>query len=114
MIPVLAEIKGMSLLEPIAMPGDSTKKSNLPYPIKDRQGDFVTDDHKNSFLLDDPSHIQKNVEYDPETDRYIVTETLDGRDVKPPTYLTFDEYRQYEREQAQKEYWDERAKSISL
>lgn len=96
------------------VPQDSTKKGNLPYPIKDRQNDFLTDDDDNPFLLDDPKQIQKSVEYDPETDRYILTETMDGRDVKPPTYLTFEEYLEHQRKEQQQEYWKERAESISL
>lgn len=99
-----------------ATPQDSIKKNkgDLPYPIKDRQGDFVTDDDDNPFLLDDPESVEKSVEYDPETDRYILTETMDGRDVKPPTYLTFDEYLDYQKEQTQQDYWKERAESITL
>lgn len=115
LLPTLAKINGFPGFEMPVLPDDSLKKkSDLPYPLKDRQGDFVTDENKNTFLLDDPSLIKKNVEYDPETDRYIITETIDGRNVRPPAYLTFDEYRKYERERAQREYWDERAKSISL
>jgi len=116
LLPTLAEIKGeLPGFEIPFLPQDTIKKkSELPYPVEDREGDFVTDENKNPFLLDDPSQIKKTVEYDPETDRYIITETLDGRNIKPPTYMTFDEYRQYEREQAQQEYWQERAKSITL
>lgn len=97
------------------LPQDSIKKNNqLPYPIKDRDGDFVTGQDDNPFLLDDPSQIKKEVEYDPENNRYILTETLDGHDVRPPTYLTFEEYLDYQKEEAQKQYWKERAESITL
>lgn len=108
---------------------DSTQKSNaeeppiedgnnppvdLQYPIQDRQGDHVTDDDDNPFLLNDPKSVVKEVEYDPETDQYIITEKMDGRDIKPPVYMTFNEYRDYERRESQRKYWNERANSISL
>ncbi len=99
------------------LPDDTIKKTqvdDLPYPIKDRDGNFVTEENDNPFLLNDPTQIERQVEYDPETERYVITETLDGRNVKPPTYMSFDEYLQYEREQSQKEYWKERSESISL
>src|SRR5579871_6346969 len=50
----------------------------LKYPVSDRQGDFVTDPVKNPFYLPDPSNIVKDVEYDPTTGKYIVTETVGG------------------------------------
>ncbi|GIV34898.1 MAG: hypothetical protein KatS3mg031_2433 [Chitinophagales bacterium] len=95
---------------------DTLKKADtgLPFPLKDRQGDFLTDDQQSPFLLNDPSLIKKEVTYDPETDRYIITETIDGRNVRPPTYMTFKEYLAYEREQSKRQYWKERAQSITL
>ncbi len=96
------------------MDGDSGKL-DLKYPIKDREGDFVTDDDDdNPFDLDDPGIIEKNVEYDLETGQYIITEQIDGRDIKPPVYMTFEEYLEYQSRTNRQEYWRERAKAITL
>ncbi len=84
-------------------PGDGdSNKTDLVYPIEDRQGDHLTDTDDNPFSLKDPGVVQKSVEYDPETDRFIITETLDGRPVRPPQYMTFDEYLNYESEQSKR------------
>ena len=42
-------------------------------PIKDRYGDFVTDDYYNPFDML-PSIIEQEVEYDFETGQYVVLE----------------------------------------
>ena len=62
-------------------------------PLEDRLGDFVTDPNNNPFDLQDPGIINQNVDYDPETGQYIITETIgeDGGFFRPPTYMTFEE-----------------------
>lgn len=96
-------------------PGSGGSDSlDLVYPIEDRQGDHLTSDEENPFVLDDPSSIEKTVEYDPETNRFIITETLDGRPVRPPTYMTYDEYLEYESTESRRDYYNERLESISL
>ncbi|CAN5440362.1 cell surface protein SprA [soil metagenome] len=94
--------------------GDTAKPVNLPYPLEDRQGDHVTGGGNNPFLLNDPAAIEKNVEYDVETDRFIITETVNGTAVRPPVYMTFEEYLEYEEQQARREYYRERVNSITL
>lgn len=94
--------------------GGDSNKTDLVYPIEDRQGDHLTDGDDNPFNLNDPGVVQKSVEYDPETDRFIITETVDGRPVRPPSYMTFDEYLAYESEQSKRQYYQERLESISL
>ncbi len=96
-------------------PGDTSKpKVDLVYPIDDREGDHLTGNNGNPFLLNDPSAIEKNVEYDVETDRFIITETVNGIAVRPPVYMTSDEYIKYEEEQTRREYYRERVNSIQL
>lgn len=101
-------------IAPAANPGDTSKPIDLVYPIDDRQGDHLTGNNPNPFLLDDPAAIEKNVEYDAETDRFIITETVNGIAVRPPVYMTFEEYLKYEEEQTRREYYRERVNSIQL
>jgi len=75
-------------------------------PLNDRQGDFLTTPSTNPFDLNDPASIDQNVEYDPETNSYIVTETIGDGFFRSPTYLTFDEYLDYRQKQDQQRYFD--------
>lgn len=74
-------------------------------PVQDRQGDFITDPNPNPFDLKDPASIERNVEFDPETGQYIVTEKIGPFDFRPPTYLTFEEYLEYRQKQEEENYF---------
>ncbi len=74
-------------------------------PLKDRTGDFISEPPTNPFDLKDPGSIERTVEYDPETGRYIVTERIGEFNFRPPTYLTFDEYLEYRKKQEENSYF---------
>ena len=50
-----------SLLVFVAKAQDSTS-NDLPYPIEDRTGDFLTDPSNNPFDFDDPDAIEQHVD----------------------------------------------------
>lgn len=74
--------------------------------IDERFGDFVTEGTDNPFDLDDPSIIEKNIEYDPETGNYIITEQIGDFNFRPPTFLTFDEYFDLRQKQEERAYFN--------
>lgn len=76
-------------------------------PLEDRYGDFLNDQGRNPFDLADPQAIEQNVEYDPETGQYIITETIGGDFYRPPTYMTFQEYLDYQSEQQERDYFNQ-------
>ncbi|RMG76670.1 MAG: cell surface protein SprA [Bacteroidetes bacterium] len=80
-------------------------------PLNDRYDDFLNNPTQNPFDLNDPGIINKNVEYDPVTGQYIITETIgeDGGYFRPPTYMTFEEYMEYQARQQEREYFRELA-----
>src|SRR5690349_16034960 len=61
---------------------------NLHYPIYDRMTDFLTTPNENSFDLQDPSLINKSVDYDPESGEYILNETIGDDFYRNPTYMS--------------------------
>jgi cell surface protein SprA len=86
----------------------------LKYPMKDRQGDFITDKKKDPFYLPDPANVKKDVEYDPTTGKYVVTEKVGDVNIKEPLYLTYDEYLKYTEKQDRDEYFKSRSNAITL
>ncbi len=96
---------------PRVVPPDSNK---LKYPIKDREGNFVTDQPDNPFYLKDPPAIEQNVEYDPGTGMYVVTEKVAGSNVRPPMYMTYEEYLAYTEKKEREDYIRERQQAVNL
>jgi len=94
----------------LTLPSDS---NDLIYPFEDQQYDFLTDEQDNPFSLNNPDIIEQNVEYDPETNSYIVTETIDGDDYREPSYMSFEEFMEYQQQQMIQDYWNVKSNSNS-
>ncbi|MCU0345932.1 MAG: cell surface protein SprA, partial [Saprospiraceae bacterium] len=73
-------------------------------PIEDRTGDFLTSPN-NPFDLKDPAAVVQTVEYDPITNQYIITERIGDDYYRPPTYLSFDEYMEYQTKKQEQDYF---------
>ncbi|MEM6771945.1 MAG: cell surface protein SprA, partial [Bacteroidota bacterium] len=56
-----------------------------------------------------PAAVVQTVEYDPETNRYIIREKMGRFDFRPPTYLTREEYFKWRDQQDQKKYFNQLA-----
>ena len=96
-----------ALLDMSSLSNDSIPADSLLFPIDERENDFMTGGSQNNpFDFDDPSSIEQNAEYDPETNTYIITETYgDGQDYRPPTYMTFEEFWKTKQQQMEQGYW---------
>jgi len=55
-----------------------------------------------------PSIIEEQVEYDPETNQYIITQTLGNSFYSNPKYLTLEEYLDYQLDQSKMDFWDQK------
>lgn len=93
----------------VKLPGDT----DLPYQPKDRFGDYTGADD-NPLYLNDPSNIQRRIEYDPETGQYIITERIGNIDYRNPSYMTFDEFQKYMAQKSEQNYWKQRVSSESF
>lgn len=90
------------------------KSKTLPIPVisaedtlKPRYNDFMNDTLKNPFDLNDPPAIQKNVEYDPVTGTYLITEKIGNDYFRAPTYMTLNEYLKWKETQQRQEYFQQ-------
>ena len=93
----------------------SAQSDSIPkYPIEERKDDFLNNESENPFDLKDPDVIEKDVVYDPETDSYIITEKINGVNVKAPTYMTFEEYIDYTTSREMDDYWKQKSDAKNL
>ncbi|MBK9016665.1 MAG: cell surface protein SprA [Saprospiraceae bacterium] len=76
-------------------------------PIEDRTGDFLTTPSSNPFDLKDPKDVQQTVEYDPISGQYIITERIGDDYYRPPTYMTYEEFMDYQAKKQEQDYFKE-------
>lgn len=75
-------------------------------PLQDRYDDFLQSGGTNPIDLKDPKAVEQQVEYDPTTDMYMITEKIGDEFYRAPTYMTFDEYVRWRDQKQQNEYFD--------
>jgi cell surface protein SprA len=90
---------------PIPLSFETTLTDTIP--LSDRKEDFISNPQQNPFDLKDPAAIQQTVEYDPETGQYIITERIGDDYFRPPTYMTFEEFMDYQTKKQEKDYFNE-------
>ncbi len=75
-------------------------------PLNERYDDFINSGSGNPIDLNDPKAIERQVDYDPSTNMYIITERIGEDFYRAPTYMTFEEYVRFRDEQQQRDYFD--------
>lgn len=87
--------------------GDSDS-INLVYPYEDNSVSPFNSG-ESPINLGDPSNINQEVQYDPVTGNYyIVSKIGDTLDYRPINYMTFEEYLDYDLDQALSKYWKDK------
>ena len=76
-------------------------------PPQPRYGDYIHDKTQNPFDLKDPNAVEQNVDFDPVTGQYIISEKIGDDYFRPPTYMTFEEYMEYTRKEEERRYFDQ-------
>jgi len=92
--------------------GDSI---DLPYPFR-ADPDVVSSDvgETSPLFLSNPSNIESDIVYDPETNSYVFSEKVGQFNYRPSRVMSFDEYRTYEMARSKKQYWDQRRAGDNL
>lgn len=98
--PSVAVVNNGLTLQNAAAPRDTNP------PFQERFDDFLNGANTNPIDLQDPKAIDKEVEYDPSTNMYIITERIGDDFYRAPTYMTFEEYVRYRDNKQQQEYFD--------
>jgi cell surface protein SprA len=89
------------------------QKDSLRFPISDRRGDPLSNQSNNPFDLQDSKLIKRNIEYDPKTRQYYITEKIGNHYYRTPTYLTFEEFWRLESQKAEADYFKKRAAALT-
>ncbi len=87
------------------IPAVDSPDVDLIYPIGDGSNDPYGNGGSN-IDFKDPLNVNRKVVYDPKSGKYVFQSSL-GEDgtYRDPYYMDFDEYREYEFQQAMKDYW---------
>ena len=82
----------------------------LPFAAP-RQDDYLLymPEDTGGFYLRPPSNLSTEIEYDPESNQYYFRNKIGKLDYRNPTYMTFDEYQQFDLDRSIKQYWRERS-----
>ena len=91
-----------------------TDTSRLKYPIQDRNTDFLLTQPSTNVDLKDPKIVDKKVEYDPKTGKFVVYEKIGNNYYKTPTYMTYDEFLEYSSRESEQNYFQQRSRAIDL
>lgn len=86
----------------------------LPYPFEDQSGlDPFYFDNNSNLSMNDPSNIKTTVTYDPDSNIYVLTQTMGGIQYRPPMYMTMEEYVYYDLQKSVDDYWKQRVQAES-
>lgn len=95
-------------------PAQKIDSPKLVFPIFDHSGDPLLDRNPSSIDLNDPSNVNKSVEYDPTENRYYLSEKVGDQFYRNPTYMTLDEYLKYQGQKDEQSYWKRRMDAVTL
>jgi len=87
--------------------------SSLPYPFPEEPGfPFPNSNMTSPLYLTSPSNMENDVEFDPETGNYIFYQKIGDKKIYPPVrVMSFDEYRNFDIDNAIRKYWQMKARS---
>ncbi len=98
---------------------DTSSTSNdtisLPYPFPKTEGyPFPNSNLTSPLYLGNPSNMENEVEYDPETGNYIFYQKIGGKRIYPPArVMSFDEYRNFDIDKSIQKYWRLKAQNAT-
>lgn len=75
------------------------------FPFEDAYDPLQDDDRK--LYGAKPTGVETEFEYDPESGNYDYQQKFGNINYRPPSYLSFDEYQQYEAKKSMNDYWKE-------
>jgi cell surface protein SprA len=88
--------------------------AGLPYPIRDRRGDFLSAGRTSTYDFKNPSNLKDSVVYDAKNRRYVIYEKIGNKYYRSPVTYTYDEFWAMRGRQAEVAYFQKRANTLSI
>lgn len=83
--------------------GAMGQEDTLLFPFNDTYDPLEQDDRK--LYGQPPSGVETEFEYDPESGNFYYQQKYGELNYRPPSYMSFDEYSDYEKKKSMSEYW---------
>jgi cell surface protein SprA len=109
----VSPVEFVTNLDKVILPLD-TPPPDLPYPFPDNTGEAPLYYPDKGLMLESPSNIKTEVDYDPTLNQYNVTQKMGELDYRPPTYMDSQEYIDYQFDKSVKGYWRQRTGAESI
>lgn len=107
-------VSTLFLNPPDTTENDTTQNVQLRYPFTgDNDLLYFGNRNRSNLFLNDPSNLQQNIEFDPKTNQYIITNKMGDLNYRPPQKLDLEEFRKFEEEESLEDYWQERSNAQS-
>ena len=103
----LAKSSAFSLVLPVDSP-----EIDLVYPFDDETD--PSNPTNGGLYLNNPSNVKSGFEYDPETGTYNYYQKIGDRNFRNPTYMTFDEYLEYDSKKSLQDYWKQKTDADAM
>ncbi len=94
------------------LPVDSPEV-NLPFQFNDNSLENPLYNNDGGLKLNDPANIKTDIDYDPATNQYSVTQKMGDLDYRPPTYMDEDDFMDYQFNKSVKDYWKQKVHTES-
>jgi cell surface protein SprA len=89
---------------------DTSRKSILK--LEDNSGNPWEPKNQSPLFLKNPSNIKSSVVYNPDKNEYIIYQKVGAFDYRTPVFMSPEEYRKYEYNNAMREYWQSRISGV--
>ncbi len=96
------------LFEKSNPPDTNPPDTTLPYPFQDNSGNPYDVPQDGGLYLNTPSNITPELIYNPETNEYELINKAGTLDYRSPSYMSFEEYQQYDMDRMMQDYWQEK------
>ncbi len=80
----------------------------LPFNFKDESWDPTDPGHQGGLYLSNPGNVKDSVYYDPKENNFFFNQNIGTMRFRNPSYMTFEEYMDYDMEKSLRNYWKQR------